>query len=160
MEKNTRRNFLKKVSVGSAVMMSIPQIVAQAYSPDQKSKVELKKGDTILFQGDSITDARRKKDEKDYNSLAGLGAGYAFLAAADLLHNQAGKELKIFNRGISGNKVYQLAERWDAVRDPARRSVQVPLSRGRCGEPERCRDDQPACLHAPPLSHRHGFTLC
>ena len=29
------------------------------------------------------------------------------------LHH-AGKDLKVYNKGISGNKVYQLAERWDA----------------------------------------------
>jgi lysophospholipase L1-like esterase len=114
MKRNTRRDFLKKAAAGSALAISIPQIVAMAYSPGQKSKIELKKGDTVLFQGDSITDARRKRDEKDFNSPSGLGTGYAFLAAADLLHQHAGKELKIYNKGISGNKVYQLAERWDA----------------------------------------------
>jgi lysophospholipase L1-like esterase len=35
------------------------------------------------------------------------------LAAADLLEEHASLNLKIFNKGISGNKVYQLAERWD-----------------------------------------------
>jgi lysophospholipase L1-like esterase len=35
------------------------------------------------------------------------------LAAANLLEEYAQLNLKIFNKGISGNKVYQLAERWD-----------------------------------------------
>jgi lysophospholipase L1-like esterase len=35
------------------------------------------------------------------------------LAGAALLEKYAALELKIFNKGISGNKVYQLAERWD-----------------------------------------------
>ena len=34
------------------------------------------------------------------------------LAGARLLDDFAGKNLKIYNRGISGNKVFQLAERW------------------------------------------------
>jgi lysophospholipase L1-like esterase len=35
------------------------------------------------------------------------------LTAAALLEKYASLNLKIFNKGISGNKVYQLAERWD-----------------------------------------------
>jgi lysophospholipase L1-like esterase len=69
-------------------------------------------GQTILFQGDSITDAGRKKDDPAANSPAALGKGYAWLAAAQLLVNYNTDNLKIYNRGISGNKVYQLAERW------------------------------------------------
>src|SRR5690606_31168194 len=42
------------------------------------------------------------------------GTGYAFLTAANLLNTFASKQLTLHNRGISGNKVYQLAERWDA----------------------------------------------
>ena len=36
------------------------------------------------------------------------------MAAARLLVDHADDKLKIYNRGISGNKVYQLAERWQA----------------------------------------------
>jgi len=36
------------------------------------------------------------------------------LTASQLLLKHAAKNLKIYNKGISGNKVYQLAERWDA----------------------------------------------
>jgi len=35
------------------------------------------------------------------------------LAGAELLEKYASLNLKVFNKGISGNKVYQLAERWD-----------------------------------------------
>ena len=48
------------------------------------------------------------------NSDAGLGRGYAWLAAAQLLIDRPDAKLKFFNRGNSGNKVYQLAERWQA----------------------------------------------
>jgi lysophospholipase L1-like esterase len=43
-----------------------------------------------------------------------MGNGYAWLAAAQLLVGRPTDDLKTFNRGISGNKVYQLAERWQA----------------------------------------------
>jgi lysophospholipase L1-like esterase len=36
------------------------------------------------------------------------------MAAFELLLDRPGDQLNVFNRGISGNKVYQLAERWDA----------------------------------------------
>lgn len=72
----------------------------------------IKPGQTILFQGDSITDAARKQDDSAANSQPALGNSYAWLAAAQLLVDRPGDGLKFFNRGISGNKVYQLAERW------------------------------------------------
>lgn len=69
-------------------------------------------GATVLFQGDSITDARRKRDYAKPNDAIGLGTGYAFLAATQLQLNHAGEDLQIYNRGISGHKVVNLAERW------------------------------------------------
>ena len=68
--------------------------------------------DVILFQGDSITDADRNREQEKPNNLAGLGRGYAFLAAG-LLHEAfpAGK-LQIHNRGVSGNRVTNLENRW------------------------------------------------
>ena len=71
-------------------------------------------GDIVLFQGDSITDAGRdRKREDNANDGRALGSGYAFLIASHLLAERADADLKIYNRGISGNKVFQLAERWD-----------------------------------------------
>lgn len=109
---NSRRQFLKHAAVGSAVALSLPDIVAAAI-PDNISKVRLKQGATILFQGDSITDAGRSRDASEPNHSGALGRGYAFLAAAELLHQHASLKLNIYNRGISGNKVFQLADRWE-----------------------------------------------
>jgi lysophospholipase L1-like esterase len=96
----------------------VPRIIAQqeeserlAASPEESL---IRPGDVILFQGDSITDAGRKKDSAAANDQPALGNGYAWLAASELLVDRPDGNLKIFNRGISGNKVYQLAERWDA----------------------------------------------
>lgn len=69
--------------------------------------------DVILFQGDSITDAGWNREQgKSPNNQAGLGAGYAWLAAASLLVDRPQDGLQVFNRGIGGHKVFQLAERW------------------------------------------------
>ncbi len=70
--------------------------------------------DVVLFQGDSITDADRvRESEANANQHAALGDGYAWLAAASLLTRGEASSVRCFNRGISGNKVFQLAKRWE-----------------------------------------------
>lgn len=72
-------------------------------------------GDVVLFQGDSITDAGRSREHASKpNAQPALGGGYAWLAAGGMLASRPELDLTIYNRGISGNKVHQLAARWDA----------------------------------------------
>ena len=111
---NSRRSFISRAALGSLVAMASPAAVLAESSAAKAKKITLREGDTILFQGDSITDAGRNRSSKDANSQSMLGSGYALMAAASLLQRYPEKALKIFNKGISGNKVYQLAERWDA----------------------------------------------
>jgi len=66
-------------------------------------------GDRILFQGDSITDGNRGRS-LDPNHI--LGHGYQFILAAKYGALLAGRNLTFLNRGISGNKVSDLAARW------------------------------------------------
>ncbi len=68
------------------------------------------KNQVILFQGDSITDSGRARDTHAPN--VGLGGGYACMAAAHLLCARAEDGLKIFNRGIGGNRIVDLYARW------------------------------------------------
>lgn len=111
---SSRRNFLKNSLLTGALSVSIPQVVSAAFAEENFSKkIWLQKDDIILFQGDSITDAGRKKDNPDANNTSAMGNGYAMIASSELLNRYAGKNFKIYNRGISGNKVYQLTERWD-----------------------------------------------
>lgn len=113
MNSSNRRNFLRNVSLGTFAALSIPDIVAAAIVTEKTKKIALKKDNVILFQGDSITDAGRKRDNDQPNAGGALGGGYALMAASSLLLKNANKNLKIYNKGISGNKVFQLAERWD-----------------------------------------------
>jgi lysophospholipase L1-like esterase len=76
-------------------------------------KITLKKGAVVLFQGDSITDAGRKKEILDPNNGKALGTGYAAMISGGILLAHNDKELKCYNRGISGNKIPDLTERWD-----------------------------------------------
>lgn len=111
-----RRNFLRKAALGTAAMAAIPEILTAAMPATSKKKKgllsSLDKGAVVLFQGDSITDAGRDKTKQQANSSYSFGSGYALMAGAALLNQQASKEFVLYNRGISGNKVYQLAERW------------------------------------------------
>jgi alpha-L-fucosidase len=63
----------------------------------------------ILFQGDSITDGNRGRNE-DPNHI--LGHGYCFIIAAKFGAQYPERKLSFLNRGISGNKVTDLAARW------------------------------------------------
>ncbi len=59
----------------------------------------------ILFQGDSITDCGRARDND-----AHLGMGYAFLVKSQLGFENPG-EYEFYNRGISGNRIVDLYAR-------------------------------------------------
>ncbi len=74
----------------------------------------IRPGDTILFQGDSITDAGRDRAATAPNVPAGLGHGYARDVAAMLLADHGPDALRTVNRGIGGNRIHELASRWDA----------------------------------------------
>lgn len=68
---------------------------------------------TILFQGDSITDAGRDRNQSAPNVGSALGTGYPLLIAAEVLRAQPSLGLRFFNRGVSGNKVPDLVARWE-----------------------------------------------
>ncbi|MGZ3873430.1 MAG: SGNH/GDSL hydrolase family protein [Mucilaginibacter sp.] len=111
---NNRRNFIKNATIGTIASLSLPQIVSATVAGDGTKKVNLDKNDVILFQGDSITDWGRDHNKTAANDTGSLGTGYVLLATGHLLLQNPDKNLQIYNKGISGNKVYQLAERWDA----------------------------------------------
>ena len=70
--------------------------------------------DVVLFQGDLVTDAGRSRTETQTETANALGYGYAFITASELLAKNPAHNLQILNRGVYGDKVYQLANRWDA----------------------------------------------
>ncbi|MCA0150386.1 SGNH/GDSL hydrolase family protein [Rossellomorea vietnamensis] len=64
-------------------------------------------GDRVIFIGDSITDSGRRQDSE------GIGDGYVRMIR-DYLHENASQfKLEIINKGISGNRVSDLASRWE-----------------------------------------------
>ena len=108
----SRRQF---AAIGAATLAAAPTLHGAAYAAAAGGGSPLKPGITILFQGDSITDAGRSREAAtEPNSQPALGNGYAWLAASQLLVDRPGDGIKIFNRGISGNKVPDLDARWQA----------------------------------------------
>lgn len=62
----------------------------------------------ILFQGDSITDAGRTAVQNHDN----LGRGYPLFVAGALGMRYPDRAFEVVNRGISGNRVVDLYQRW------------------------------------------------
>ena len=69
--------------------------------------------DHILFFGDSITDAGRNREAKA-GEPGGWGGGYVHQIAAYLGAQDPADELVFTNKGISGNRIYDLEERLQA----------------------------------------------
>lgn len=61
----------------------------------------------ILFQGDSITDCGRNRENPE-----SLGNGYAMMASSFYSATHPEKNVKFVNKGISGNRVKDLKARW------------------------------------------------
>lgn len=110
----SRRTFLKNAGLGTAALAGTPFLANKAaFDPNPRKITKFfSPGDVILFQGDSITDSGRDKGKQLPNHAGSFGTGYAHIAASWLLEEMAEDQLTIYNRGISGNKVYQLADRW------------------------------------------------
>ncbi len=68
--------------------------------------------DVVLFQGDSITDGGRQRTGSDYNHI--MGQDYAYLLAATVGSEHPEMDLNFINRGIGGDRVVDLAARWQA----------------------------------------------
>jgi len=112
-----RRRFLKKSALAAGLtttaLLSSSHISCtqnQNPPPDKPKIPENIK--VIVFQGDSITDGGRNRQQLDPNRRNTLGNGYVNLIVARLLGEHPEAALRCYNRGISGNKAYQLAERW------------------------------------------------
>jgi len=71
----------------------------------------LVKGTRLVFLGDSITDMKWGRNERDRNHY--LGHSYVYLIASRLGVDMPKAQLEFFNRGISGNKVGDLRTRWE-----------------------------------------------
>lgn len=106
---HSRRDFIKKAGLTGLVIpaISVSDIGSKNLNPQINKTNDL----TFLFQGDSITDGNRGRNN-DPNHI--MGHGYAFSIASRLGADFPDKRLKFINKGISGNKVTDLAKRWQS----------------------------------------------
>lgn len=112
--RSSRRDFVRTavIGVGAASVATGGSAITAAETTAAAASL-IAPDSVVLFQGDSITDAGRSRDDAATANRQGpLGKGYAWLAASQLLVDRPDDGLKIYNRGISGNKVFQLADRW------------------------------------------------
>jgi len=85
-----------------------------------------KRGDTgrqgkrVVFIGDSITDGdwgkadgKQSEDRNSYDLNHTYGHGYQAFCAAHFLAKYPERKYKFFDRGISGNRLEDLAKKWD-----------------------------------------------
>jgi len=72
-----------------------------------QNRIELKPNQTVLFIGDSITDADRNS-----SASAPFGFGYVNFVAQFLLGKYPTYNLDILNTGISGDTIRDLKSRW------------------------------------------------
>lgn len=74
--------------------------------------MEIKENDTLLFIGDSITDANRNRDAI-LGGWSSWGDGYVHLIQSYLTAFHPTKRLMVINQGISGNRIIDLSNRWE-----------------------------------------------
>lgn len=103
---NKRRGFLKSIAALGAMATIAPKLLAANKEDDVSEGGE---AITFLFQGDSITDGNRTRNN-DWNHV--MGHGYQYIIASKLWYDFPKKGFHFFNRGISGNKVTDLTARW------------------------------------------------
>ena len=105
----SRRKFFTKLGLTGLTGLSFPRLLSAINSKGRILNNIKGKGLSILFQGDSITDGARTRNQ-DWNHI--MGHGYAYLVSSRLWFDYPKEELMFFNRGISGNKVTDLLDRW------------------------------------------------
>ncbi len=91
-------------------------------------RMKINSGQTLLFIGDSITDCGRARP---VGEGAGLGDGYVSLLDAELRAQFPDRPVRVLNTGISGDRVPDLAARWDGdvlAHRPAWLSVMIGIN--------------------------------
>ncbi|WP_163707574.1 SGNH/GDSL hydrolase family protein [Mangrovibacterium lignilyticum] len=106
--KSSRRDFIKLATVAGVATAGLATACTTNTKPVEKPEKEKL---TFLFQGDSITDGNRGRTD-DPNHI--LGHGYCFAVSSRIGADFPEAGFHFINRGISGNTVSNLAERWQA----------------------------------------------
>ena len=107
----TRRDFIRLSALSTLTGSLIPALVRDA---NRHLEMPLLNGSkTVLFQGDSITDAGRDRANYYANANSGMGLGYVHNIVTHLLGTFPDEGYRFYNRGVGGNRVAELAARWE-----------------------------------------------
>ena len=109
-----RRHFLERVALGVGLPANWSGLSAGAPSTHMQAQATSNESRIIVFQGDSVTDSSRNREQLGFNDPSGLGGGYAGMAVGQLLGETPENRWQCYNRGVSGHKVFELADRWQA----------------------------------------------
>ena len=74
---------------------------------DWEALMRISSGATVLFQGDSITDT-----DRNHWKTGDLGTGYVMMVAERFSAKHPEVNVRFLNRGISGNRIRDLRQRW------------------------------------------------
>ncbi len=107
----TRRDFIRLSTISTLTGSLVPTVVTEANS--HLNMPILNGARTVLFQGDSITDAGRDRANYYANAESGMGHGYVHDIVTHLRGTFPEEGYRFYNRGIGGNRVFELAARWD-----------------------------------------------
>jgi len=94
------------LAVCTALLLTVPAMACAVDTPP----AAFTEGTRVLFQGDSITDGGRGRQEAHLDHT--LGHGYPYIIAGNLGGHFPELRLTFLNRGISGHKVSDLVARW------------------------------------------------
>lgn len=103
---SSRRAFIKLASLACLAFTGLSTSGANTKSKPEKPQ---NKNLRFLFQGDSITDGNRGRND-DPNHI--LGHGYCFAVSSRIGADFPESGFQFINRGISGNMVGDLEKRW------------------------------------------------
>jgi lysophospholipase L1-like esterase len=92
-------------------LMRISSHLLGAPQPSRAHGGSQQNGRTILFQGDSITDAGRSRDVQPGQPNVQLGQGYAKMVAAQVLAARPEDNMSFYNRGVGGNRIVDVYAR-------------------------------------------------
>lgn len=107
VKNSSRRDFVKLASVAG---LTTAAGLSTAFANEKRAyKKPEKENLRFLFQGDSITDGNRGRND-DPNHI--LGHGYCFAVSSRIGADFPEHGFQFINRGISGNTVNDLEKRW------------------------------------------------
>jgi lysophospholipase L1-like esterase len=105
-----RRAFIKNMAFLSLASVASQKLIA-ADKPYNSIPFadDAERNLTFVFQGDSITDGERSRNNDLNNNT---GHGYVYCIAARVGADFPDRNLKFFNRGVIGSDIVALADRW------------------------------------------------